>query len=141
LVIELKKDSLIKIGALGRIKFRKGLYCYVGSALNNLEKRVQRHLSSNKKLHWHIDYFLLNKNTSIKKIFYKQSNKREECQIARFVLKNSTGSIENFGCSDCKCKSHLFAITRYDFLEKRLKHIIIKKYGLEKLIINLIVES
>jgi len=35
LVIELKKNSSIKIGALGTIKFKKGLYCYVGSALNN----------------------------------------------------------------------------------------------------------
>ena len=127
MVIELKKDSLIKIGALGRIKFKKGLYCYVGSALNNLEKRVQRHLSKKKKLHWHIDYFLMNKNTSIKKVFYKLSNKREECKIARFVLKNSISSIENFGCSDCKCKSHLFIIKTYDFLEKKFKQLFFYK--------------
>ncbi|MBU4493370.1 MAG: GIY-YIG nuclease family protein [Nanoarchaeota archaeon] len=120
LVIELKKDSSIKVGALENIKFKNGIYCYVGSALNNLEKRVQRHLSKKKKLHWHIDYFLMNKNTSIKKIFYKQSNKREECKIAKFVLKNSIGSIAKFGCSDCKCESHLFIIKKYDFLEKRL---------------------
>ena len=124
LVIELKKYSSIKIGSLGRIKFRKDLYCYVGSALNNIEKRVQRHLSKKKKLHWHIDYFLINKNTSIKKVFYKESNKREECKIARFVLKNSTNSIVGFGCSDCSCKSHLFLIKNYDFLEKRFKEFI-----------------
>ncbi len=124
LIIELKKDSSIKIGALGNIKFKKGLYCYVGSALNNLEKRVQRHLSKKKKLHWHIDYILLNKNTSIKKVFYKQANKREECKIAKFVLKNSISSITKFGCSDCKCKSHLFIIKKSDFLEKRLKEFI-----------------
>ena len=123
LVIELKKDSSIKIGALGNIKFKKGLYCYVGSALNNLEKRVQRHLSINKKIHWHVDYLLSNKNSSIKKIFYKQSNKRGECNIARFVLKNSTSSIAKFGCSDCNCKSHLFVITKYDFLEKKFKQL------------------
>jgi len=123
LVIELKKDSLIKIGALGRIKFKRGLYCYVGSALNNLEKRVQRHLSSNKKLHWHIDYFLLSKNTSIKKVFYKQSSKREECNIAKFILKNSISSIAKFGCSDCKCKSHLFIIKNANFLKKRFNQL------------------
>lgn len=123
LIIELKKHSSIKIGVLGTINFKKGLYCYVGSALNNLEKRVQRHLNSNKKLHWHIDYLLSNKNTSIKKVFYKQSNKKEECKIARFVSKNSMGQIENFGCSDCNCKSHLFMIKKYNFLEKRLKQL------------------
>ncbi|OIO61606.1 DUF123 domain-containing protein [Candidatus Woesearchaeota archaeon CG_4_10_14_0_2_um_filter_33_10] len=124
LVIKLKKDSSIKIGALGTIKFKKGLYCYVGSALNSLEKRIQRHLSKKKKLHWHIDYLLMNKNTSIKKVFYKQSNKKEEYKIAKFVLKNSTDLIADFGCSDCKCKSHLFMIKNYDFLEKRFKEFI-----------------
>ena len=127
LIIKLKKDSSIKIGVLGNIKFKKGLYCYVGSALNNLEKRVQRHLSSNKKCYWHIDYLLLNKNSSIKKIFYKQSSKREECNIARFVLKNSISSIAKFGCSDCNCKSHLFMIKKYDFLEKRFKQLFFDK--------------
>ena len=124
LVIELKKDSSIKTGALGRIEFKKGLYCYVGSALNNLEKRVQRHFSKKKKLHWHIDYLLMNKNTSIKKVFYKESKNKEECKIAEFVLKNSTSSIAGFGCSDCKCKSHLFIIKTCDFLEKRFKEFI-----------------
>ncbi len=127
LVVELKKDSAITVGAIGKIKFKKGLYCYVGSALNNLEKRVQRNLSSNKKLHWHIDYFLMNKNTLIKKVFYKESNKREECKIARFVSKNSIGQIENFGCSDCKCKSHLFIIKKSDFLEKKFKQLFFYK--------------
>jgi len=124
LVIELKKDSSIKIGALGKIKFKRGLYCYVGSALNNLEKRVQRHLSKKKKLHWHIDYFLLNKNSSIKKIFYKKSNKKEECKIANFVLKNSTDTITGFGCSDCSCKTHLFMIRSYNFLRKKFNQLL-----------------
>ncbi len=118
LIIKLKKNSVIKIGALGNIRFKKGLYCYVGSALNHLEKRIQRHLGSNKKLYWHIDYLVSNKNASIKKIFYKQSNKKEECRIAGFVLKNSISSIAGFGCSDCSCKSHLFMIKEYNFLEK-----------------------
>ena len=120
IIIEVKKDSSVKIGALGRIKFRKGIYCYVGSAMNNLEKRIKRHLSKSKKLHWHIDYLLLNKNASIRKVFYRESNKREECKIADFVSKNSIGQIENFGCSDCNCKSHLFKIRNTMFLEKKL---------------------
>ncbi|MDD5086419.1 MAG: GIY-YIG nuclease family protein [Candidatus Nanoarchaeia archaeon] len=120
IIIEVKKNSFVKIGALGKINFKKGLYCYVGSALNNLEKRIQRHLIKNKKFHWHVDYLLMNKNTSIKKVFYKESNKREECRIAEFVSKNSIGQIENFGCSDCKCKSHLFLINNFNFLNEEL---------------------
>ena len=39
----------------------------VQNAMNSLESRVKRHLSDNKKKHWHIDYLLLNKNSKIKK--------------------------------------------------------------------------
>ena len=111
LVIKLNKDTSIKIGALGKIKFKKGIYAYVGSAQNNLEKRVLRHLSKNKKTHWHIDYFLKNKNTEVIEIFYKQAGKQEECSLAKKINKTSR-PIPKFGCSDCKCKSHLFKITK-----------------------------
>ncbi|MFB6215830.1 MAG: DUF123 domain-containing protein, partial [Candidatus Aenigmatarchaeota archaeon] len=45
------------MGALGKIDFRQGVYVYVGSAMNSVEKRLERHFSDNKKMHWHIDYF------------------------------------------------------------------------------------
>ena len=40
-------------------------------------------------------------------VYYKESSSKKECLIAerfneRFEL------VEGFGCSDCKCKSHLF---------------------------------
>ena len=78
--IILKKDTKIKIGKkLGVINFKKGCYVYVGSAMNSLEARVKRHLSDNKKKHWHVDYFLLNENTEIKKVYTKESNEKLEC--------------------------------------------------------------
>ena len=109
LIIELKKDISIKVGALGKINFKKGTYAYIGSAQNNLEARVKRHLSNNKKIHWHIDYFLLNKHTKVIKVLYKNSTK--ECKLAKEFSKNNL-AIEKFGCSDCKCSSHLFKIKR-----------------------------
>lgn len=109
LFVNLKEDSKIKIGSLGNILFRKGNYIYVGSAQNNLKARVERHKRKNKKLFWHIDYFLENKNSKIIDIFYKESPKEDECKTAQ-KLSNKFKSIENFGCSDCKCKSHLFFI-------------------------------
>lgn len=73
LIINVEKDTKIKIGKkLGIINFKKGCYVYVGSAMNSLESRVKRHLSDNKKKHWHIDYLLLNKNSKIKKNIYKR---------------------------------------------------------------------
>ena len=117
LIIEVKKFTQIKIGALGRIDFDKGAYVYVGSAQNNLEKRIERHLRIKKKKHWHIDYLLGNKFSNIVKVFYKKAKKSEECGTANKLLKTEI-PILNFGCSDCKCKSHLFKINN---LKKVLK--------------------
>jgi Uri superfamily endonuclease len=105
LILNLKNDSKLKIGKLGEINFSKGNYIYVGSALNGLDARIQRHLKKEKKNHWHIDYLL--KKADIIDIFYKQNNVKEECEIAR-KIENSLEKINRFGCSDCDCKSHLF---------------------------------
>lgn len=107
LIINVEKDTKIKIGKkLGIINFKKGCYVYVGSAMNYLESRVKRHLSDNKKKHWHIDYLLLNKNSKIEKIYTKESGEKLECEIAKKIIENEE-SIADFGCSDCKCHSHL----------------------------------
>ena len=105
LVIKLKEKKSIQIGKLGKIIFDKGFYVYVGSALNGLEQRINRHLRKNKKKHWHIDYFL--EFANIVDIFYKESQTKDECNIA-IELDKYLSSIPGFGCSDCKCKSHLF---------------------------------
>ena len=105
LVIELKENKRIQVGKLGNISFKKGFYVYVGSALNSLEQRISRHLRSNKKMHWHIDHLLQYAN--VINVFYKESNKREECNIAK-KLDKKLSSIPGFGCSDCNCKTHLF---------------------------------
>ena len=105
LVIMLPKGTSIPIGKLGSIHFKKGWYGYIGSALNGLDQRIQRHLRKQKKMHWHIDYLLL--YSKIVQAFYKESNRKEECRIAQVFQRKFT-SIEDFGCSDCRCKSHLF---------------------------------
>ncbi len=105
LIINLKKEKEIEIGRLGRILFNKGYYAYVGSGLNNLEKRVGRHLRKNKKKKWHIDYLL--EEGKIEEIFYRESDRKEECNIAR-ILSKKFNFIPGFGSSDCKCRSHLF---------------------------------
>ncbi|WP_409199490.1 GIY-YIG nuclease family protein [Methanobrevibacter sp. DSM 116169] len=106
LIIELKKDSKIKVGSLGFINFKKGFYIYVGSAMSSLESRVKRHLSSSKKKHWHIDYLLLNSNSQIIDVIFNISDSKIECDLAKYIL-NDGLVVENFGSSDCKCISHL----------------------------------
>lgn len=101
------------VGKYGVIHFKKGYYVYIGSALNGLDQRIQRHLSQNKKIHWHIDYFL--PYTKIVHVFYKEGIRKEECKIARLFQKKFM-SIPDFGCSDCCCKSHLFRGSLKQFL-------------------------
>ena len=104
LTIHLKNAKKIKVGRLGKINFKKGYYVYVGSAMNSLESRLKRHLSEDKKLHWHIDYLL--KKAEITCIIYNE-NKKVECELSQF-LKTKTDGVKNFGCSDCECESHLY---------------------------------
>lgn len=105
LLIKLNKDKEIQIGKLGNISFKKGFYLYIGSALNGLENRLNRHFKKYKKTHWHIDYLL--KYGKIIDAFYKESFSKEECDIVK-NFENKLLPIPGFGCSDCKCKTHLF---------------------------------
>jgi sugar fermentation stimulation protein A len=108
LVIELKSKKSITVGSLGRIEFKKGFYCYVGSAIGNatIENRCKRHLKKNKKMKWHVDY--LRKKAKIIGIFAIPSKKKIECEIAKEISKKADNFIPRFGSSDCNCKSHLF---------------------------------
>ncbi len=124
LVIELKDDLRIRVGSLGEIEFKKGIYCYVGSAQKNLIQRLKRHLRKDKKLHWHIDYFL--KHAKIKRIFVSRLNKEYESIIAK-EMEKTFPYIKNFGNSDAKDRndeSHLFYIVRnqLNFFEGLIKN-------------------
>lgn len=106
LIIHVRKYSKIKIGKLGFIEFKRGIYVYIGSAMNSLTLRLKRHLRDDKKLHWHIDYLLKSENLKILDIIYN-TDKKVECELSEY-LKRKTHGIEDFGCSDCDCKSHLY---------------------------------
>ena len=125
LIIYLDKALEIKIGAIGKLAFDKGLYAYVGSAQSKFHQRINRHLRKEKKLFWHIDYLLNSKNAKINKILYKSGKKSEECNLAKLI--GIFGKeIPKFGCSDCYCNSHLFKIETDNFLKERLKEFTIK---------------
>ena len=68
------KLQTLKVGKKYNIDFNRGYYIYIGSALNGIECRVSRHLRNDKKLFWHIDYLLSNKNVIIKNIYYLSIN-------------------------------------------------------------------
>ena len=115
LVVSVGKDIKVNIGAFGSIGFEKGLYAYVGSAQNGLEKRIERHLRRAKRKFWHIDYLLENEFVNVVKVFYKEAEKSDECRVASELSERAV-PVVNFGCSDCDCVSHLFKIDDYGFL-------------------------
>jgi Uri superfamily endonuclease len=110
----------MSIGALGRKAFVKGLYAYVGSAQSNLEQRVKRHLRREKHLFWHIDYLLDSDQAEIVEVLHKEADKTQECEVAN-TLSEKGKPIVGFGCSDCRCRSHLFRISDYKFLLASMK--------------------
>lgn len=112
LIIHMTKSDKLKIGNLYEdAKFKKGWYVYIGSAMNSLIPRINRHLSEDKKMHWHIDYLLKNNNANIKDILFCISDEKIECELATKISPFGE-EIANFGCSDCNCNSHLIYFTR-----------------------------
>ncbi len=109
LILKIRKDIAVRVGALGIIHFKKGLYAYIGSAQNNIEKRIKRHYLRDKKKWWHIDYLTTNNGVTILDVLYKEAGKDEECRTAR-ILAQKNEIIEGFGSSDSSCKSHLIKI-------------------------------
>lgn len=107
LVIALGVGLRLRIGKLGIHNFPPGYYVYVGSALGGLSCRLRRHLRSEKRLHWHIDYLL--RQAAVAQIWYAMGPDRLECKW-NVILRNLPGaapSIPGFGASDCRCSSHL----------------------------------
>lgn len=105
--LRLDKPKRIRVGKLGVFTFPAGRYIYTGSAMNGLIGRLRRHLKKRKKLHWHIDYLL--RHAKIETIFVLETGERVECQLNSLTLSlpNAKVVVKGFGCSDCRCSSHL----------------------------------
>ncbi|MEM0357528.1 MAG: GIY-YIG nuclease family protein [Candidatus Bathyarchaeia archaeon] len=117
LAVLVGRERTVKVGSLGTIQFKNGLYAYVGSAQNNLEKRLERHFKKvAKRRFWHIDYLLAEDDVSVVKAFFKEAGKPEECVTAQSLAKFGF-PVKGFGCSDCKCESHLFMLENQSQLE------------------------
>ncbi len=113
LILNVRKEFSSDVGSLKNMKFKKGNYIYVGSALNSLEKRVQRHIRKEKKIHWHIDRLTTSQHSSIKKILYLKTESRLECKLSQNVAKlPNVMPVQKFGSTDCRsgCKSHLYYV-------------------------------
>jgi Uri superfamily endonuclease len=109
LFLEVSRNIRVNAGSLGILHFTNGCYVYVGSAQNNLEKRLVRHCTKVKRKFWHVDYLLSNRSVHITEILFKAAWKAEECKIADRLRSVGTPLI-GFGSSDCRCRSHLYKV-------------------------------
>lgn len=110
LILRLDKETVIQVGKLGKFRFKKGYYAYIGSALGTGGfKRVTRHfnVASGKNLtrKWHID-FLLPYSEVVCAVLIPV-DESIECSAAK-ATGEFCSAIPGFGCSDCSCHSHLF---------------------------------
>lgn len=105
-VFQIRREQGIKIGRLGDITFAEGYYLYVGSAMEHLAKRVERHRKKQKRMRWHIDY--LSQVADWVASLPIRSSKKLECDIAEALSSIFITKIPGFGSSDCRCASHLF---------------------------------
>ena len=128
LIIDLKRDHSIHLKSLGNLKFERGTWIYIGSAMGNgstnLENRLRRHFRSEKAIHWHIDH-LLNSDSRIRSAIWSESSNPVECMIAKSIesLKRIQKGPRGFGASDCKnkCWTHLYQSLINENLEGKIK--------------------
>ena len=109
------KDIHVDIGSLGSVVLRAGEYCYVGSAMGGLDQRIERHLSKSKSLHWHIDRLTIIADKM--EVYESFPDYVQECRLSSMAGEaRCMPVLKGFGCSDCRCDTHLFMV---DTISKR----------------------
>ena len=98
-----------EVGSLGRLDLPSGESCYVGSAMGGLDHRLDRHLSKEKRICWHIDRLTVRADRM--EAYESYPDPIPECDLAHIA--EGSGCVpmhKGFGCSDCRCDTHLFLV-------------------------------
>lgn len=109
------QDCRLEIGKKGEFSFSAGFHIYVGSALGSGGlKRVIRHIelfrNKDRKPRWHVDYINLNPSFRLVSAICAVTSAGLECPLASKI---GGDTVPGFGCTDCKCVSHLFYRKKY----------------------------
>ena len=122
LVLESRTRQKVQIGRWREIEIQPGYYIYIGSAFGpgGVRARVSRHFRLAKSNHWHIDY--LRMHTTPLGAWYSHDPLRLEHAWATTLdgLADFT-PVHGFGCSDCRCDSHLFHVSKLWSLDRLLR--------------------
>ncbi len=110
LILRALSSGTVMAGSSGGVNLVTGYLAYAGSALGRggLRARVRRHIISDKKQFWHVDY--IRPYTLIDEIWFFPGREKLEHLAASALqsLPSAFVAAENFGSSDCRCESHLF---------------------------------
>lgn len=112
LLLQSNLTDEIGVGRWRSLRIELGYYLYVGSAFGpgGVRARVTRHFRRQKRNHWHIDYL----REAIEPVcaWFSYEPLRLEHRWARALAqRRDITCIKGFGCSDCGCASHLFAMS------------------------------
>jgi Uri superfamily endonuclease len=110
LVLHLPSERRVRVGRLGLVAFRPGIYFYVGSGGRSPLKRIVRHIRKAKRKFWHIDFLTV--HSRVIGAFVLEADVSLECAIARSIA-GRFEQVQGFGSSDCGCGSHLFLAGAY----------------------------
>ena len=112
LILQSNSIENIRAGRWGQLDLQLGYYIYVGSAFGpgGVQARLSRHLRTDKRNHWHIDYLREHLTPREAWVSYEAEHLEHEWAGNLFETPGMT-PIRGFGCSDCKCPAHLFYTT------------------------------
>ncbi len=102
------------MGKFGTHLFETGTYIYAGNARRGFDARIRRHLSKEKRFHWHVDYLLDSKYASVNEVWAFPVGVTE-CDIIETLIErtDAVAPIAGFGASDCEagCPAHLLKVS------------------------------
>ncbi len=124
LILKSTESRNIRVGKTRELTIDPGYYLYIGSAFGpgGVRSRVERHCATKKSKHWHIDYLCEVSTVLGAWISYDQM-RLEHGWAETLSALDGLKSIPGFGCTDCKCASHLFfclTAPEFTFYSKRL---------------------
>ena len=107
LFLTFRNKISVNIGSLGTADIGPGEYCYTGSAMNGLDGRLKRHFAKEKNIRWHIDRLTVTADSMEAYV----SLTVPECTLSEMAAESGCRPVhKGFGCSDCKCGTHLFSV-------------------------------
>lgn len=108
LLMENLKERRLRVGALGDIRFPRGVYVYAGGAKAGLEARIERHLDPGDKPRYHVEYLTPAMEFTFP-IPFPGAPPESACELAAHIARVPGAlPVLNVGTSECACLTHLY---------------------------------